>query len=606
MKALNILAAIVLSCLCLTTVVSAERTLPRSEILDILSKVTETPRDTWIPAGTIEATHQEYGAPTTTIGSVISGEIQQAIQDYKNNPDKTEVAPDLQKDKLDAIPFNVRYKLANEYRMNSSVTVMYDGARFYWKINVNSRSDSVQPDASLADNVMTENFDWKSNRQRIFAWDGQKYTIYSASDDQKIVPPHAIVDAAGTLPRAVTGPLTAGLIPWGHSRYSYASLAAAQLSAREVDLGGKTQIEMTITYADGAQTGVTLDPSKDYAVTDATFDGGGATVVSYSCSDYRPVAGRWVPYSISIERRDAAKKNLRGSESWTITSVSTSTPAASSFNVPLGLDTLVEYESPLSTASSLYIYSPTVDTDELLAQRLSYQAAQGRRPQNCGTAALQYVAGRLGRSVSDGALARLVGPGGQTNLLAMKQFAQGLGLHARAVTTDLATLKDLEGVTAILHIPGEDHFVVLREVDDRYVWLIDLSSNRFHYRQSVDFFPQDWSEGTALLLSDRPISGRFTDIPDGIATAIVGASGWSCTKLLQNSFVFYCTYMTEDCGGALTVYFERWGCESAASGSCTDKVMVFRQQSPCIWDPVYTCNITGQWYPYHGIACERY
>jgi hypothetical protein len=599
MKTVSILPmAIVLSCLCLASVASAERTLPNSEILDILDKVTQQPRDTWIPAGTLQATHQEYGAAQTTNAVVINSKIQQAIQDYQNEPDKREMTPDLQKMKLDAIPFNVRYELSNEYTMKSRVVVKYDGERFYWEINVDSRQDSVRPDASLAGNFMTDQFDLNWNGRRIFAWDGQKYTTYSASGKQ------AIVDAAGTLPRAVNGPLTAGLIPWGYSRYTYASLAAAQISAREVDLNGKTQIEMTITYADGAVTGVTFDPSKDYAVTGATFDGGGDTVVSYACSDYRLVAGKQVPFNVSIERRDSATRSLRGSEGWTFTSVSTSTPAASSFSVPLGLDTLVEYKSPLSTASSLYDYSPTVDTDDLLMQRLSYQATQGRRPQNCGTAALQYVASRLGRSVSDGALARLVGPGGQTNLLAMKQFAQGLGLYSRAVRTDLATLKNLEGVTAILHIPGKDHFLILSEVDDRYVWLIDLSNDKFHYRQSVDFFPQEWSEGTALLVSDRPISGRFTDIPDGVSTAIAGSTGWSCTRLLQYDFVFYCIYLSGDCDGALTVYFTRYGCEITPSGSCSTQAMVRYQQSPCIWDPVYVCKITGQWYYAHLSACK--
>ena len=56
------------------------------------------------------------------------------------------------------------------------------------------------------------------NQRRIFAWDGQEYTTYSVSGG------HADVDAAGKLQRAVTGPLTAGLIPWGYGRFSIANL----------------------------------------------------------------------------------------------------------------------------------------------------------------------------------------------------------------------------------------------------------------------------------------------------------------------------------------------------------------------------------------------
>ena len=38
----------------------ADRQLGRAEILQIFQKLTSQPRKTWIPAGTIEATHEEY------------------------------------------------------------------------------------------------------------------------------------------------------------------------------------------------------------------------------------------------------------------------------------------------------------------------------------------------------------------------------------------------------------------------------------------------------------------------------------------------------------------------------------------------------------------
>lgn len=582
----------------LAATATADRTLQRAEVLELFEQVTSQPRKTWIPAGTIQATHQEYGAPKTLDSTLISSKIQEALSEYQAAADKMELTDELQKMKLEAIPFNVRYELANEYTMTSRVTVRYDAERFYWEINVDSRQDSVRPDASLAGNFMTDQFDLNWNGRRIFAWDGQNYTRYAASANQ------ASVDAAGKLPRAVNGPLTAGLIPWGHSRYSYADLAAARTSAKEVNLNSKTQIEMTITYSGGEVTGVTLDPSKAYAVTAATFDGGGSEVVSYTCSGYRLVEGNWVPSSVLIERRSRMTDKLLQSEDWALTSVSTSVPAASSFTVPLAIDTMVEYSSPLSASSSVYTYSPTVDTDGLLAQRLSYQAAQGRRPQNCSTAALQYVAWRLGRSISDGALAPLVGSDGQTNLLAMKQLAQGQGLYCQAVTTDLATLKDLPGVTAILHIPGKNHFVVFDQADERYVWLVDLSNSNFYYRRNVDLFPLEWSEGTALLLSDRPISGRFTAIPDGVSAAIPGSTAWTCTRLLQVETVVLCTPLSGGCVGAITHYFRRYGCETAPSGTCTNQLLVRYEQMPCIWDPTYICGVTGQWYYYYMWTCQ--
>jgi len=101
-------------CLCLATVASGQRVLERAEILEILKELTSQPRQTWIPAGTIEATHEEYGAPDTTDAAKISSEIESQLRTYQSSDSRIELTEDLQKLKLDAIPFNVRYEMANE------------------------------------------------------------------------------------------------------------------------------------------------------------------------------------------------------------------------------------------------------------------------------------------------------------------------------------------------------------------------------------------------------------------------------------------------------------------------------------------------------------
>ena len=179
--------------------VQADRQLAKSEILQIFEILTGQPRKTWISSGTISAMHEEYRAPKTTDADKIDDRISEEIQKYQAKTDKTEVAARMQKAKSDAIPFTVRHELSNEYTMNSSVVVKYDGDRFYWEINTNSRTDSVKPNANLPG----EQFDPTRNARRIFVWDGQEYTIYSRSGHR------AIVDAAGSIPHGVTGPLTA-------------------------------------------------------------------------------------------------------------------------------------------------------------------------------------------------------------------------------------------------------------------------------------------------------------------------------------------------------------------------------------------------------------
>jgi len=595
MKTRSMFLAIAVS-LCVVPAARGQRTLSNSEIQKILQEVTSRPRKTWIPAGTIQATHQEYGAAKVTNPGTIVSEINKALQEYRSNPNKKEKTATLQKMAEDAIPFNVRYKLANEYAMSARQTVRYDGNRFYWEIEVSSRSDTVRPqDHGVANNYMTKHFNRSWNDRRIFAWDGQKYTTYSASANR------ATVDMAGRLPRAVNGPLTAGLIPWGHEEFSSANLAAAPVSARE-NAGGTTDV--TLALSNGVSASLTLDSAaRGYAVTKATLTYRDGSVTTYTCSDYRLVGSNWVPWKITIERRNRhLKSELPSSEQWTFTSVSTTVPSGGSFSVPLAAHAGVEYLSPVAASSALSVQSNAADTDELLAQHLAYAAAQGSRAQNCATAALQTVASGFGKSLAPNALTRLVGPDGYTNLYDLRQFAQSQGLYCKAVRTDLATLADLQGARAILHIPGKNHLVVLDQADDQDVWLTDLSSRRFHYRRSADVFPLEWSEGTALLLSNRPIAGSFTEVADARLRDTVGGMAWDCTMLLQEASVWYCDDDDGGCWGAVDVYWERWGCDWAPSGVCYNECMVGSQSTPCIF--VGYCTVTGEWTYYYMEACE--
>lgn len=590
MKASTVLTLVIVS-LFLTVAAFGQRTLPPDEVRQIFQHLTSQPRTTWLPAGTIEAIHQEYGAPKMLDETQISEEIDKQIREYKNNPKKRELTEEGQKMKLEAMPFNVRYRLANEFTMTSQVTVKYDGERFYWEIDVSSRQDSVHPDAALAGNFMTEQFDLAFNQTRVSVWDGEKYTTYTASGR------HAMVDAAGRLPRAVNGPLTAGLIPWGYGPFTYANLTAAQVTATEVLADGRPQVQMTLTQANGSSTQLTLDPSKDHAVTACTLPYPDGTIVTYVCSGYQQVGDNWVPSSISIERCKAEGKKPLRADQWTLTAISGDTPTPDSFIIDYPPDTLIEHTSAV-TSHPLTYYSSSADTDRLLAERLTHAASQSRQPQNCATVALKYVADRLGKSVSDSSLSRLIGPDHQTSLYAMKQFAQGLGLYCRAVKTDLAALRDLEGAQAILHIPARRHYVVLGEIDDRNVRLIDLSSNKFYYPQSVHFFPEDWSAGTALLLSNRPIAGRFTDLPDTALTAIVGGY-WTCTRLYQEEDIIDCG----PCPSIYQFYWRRFTCESASAGSCQGTVFVRYQVCPCDWNYYLACGPTSEWTYYYMRGC---
>jgi hypothetical protein len=592
MRSPSVLLTVTLS-LCLAATASADETLSETETTDIVTKLTGQARNTWISAGTIVATHQEYVAAQVTDPAVISAEVQQAIDNFQPNPAWT---PEMQKMALDAVPFNVRYKLGNEYTMSSSVTLKYDGSSFYWEINVSSRHDSVTKDASLAGNSMTDEFTLDWNRRRVFIWDGSKYTTYSSGGQ-------ATEDTVGKFPRAVKGPLTAGLFPWGIGKFKKNEIAMANVLAKELSLNGSARIDMDITHPDGSTTKAALDPAKGCSVTSATFEDAAGRIVTIACDGYQLVAGGWVPTSISIRKEDRVTGRLLSSDQWTITSIDGAIPAPDSFTMSYPLDTVVESFTPVDSESAIYSYAPTADVDELLAQRLTYAAAAGRQPQNCATAALQNVASSFGKSIPAATLAGMVGPNGQTSLYQMKQAALAAGLYARAVNTDLAALQALEGVKAILYLPGTKHFVILNELDNQCVRLIDLSSKRFYYRQDADVFPTEWP-GTALLVSKRPLPGGLAQVPDGLLTSMVGGA-YSCTRLVQEAGYTWCDGYPQGCTGKVTVYFERYVCETAASGTCSTSYMLRRMESPCEVPEGGGCTYNpDKWSSFYMPACK--
>jgi hypothetical protein len=581
----------------------ADRKLDRTEILQILQELTSQPKKTWIPAGTIEATHEEYRAPKTTDVNEINSQISVKVQKYQNNPDKRELTENLQKMKLDAIPFNVNYRLSNEYTMSSAVTVRFDGDRFYWEINVDSRSDSVKPGKDLAGNFMTEQFNLDWNVKRIFAWNGENYTTYFLPVN------HAMVDSTENTPHVVNGPLTAGIIPWGYGLYTYESLSDATSSAVEKNVDGQTQIHLTLNNPDGSETVLVMDPQKEHAVISCSISGKGNSVISKQYSDYRLISGNWVPTTILLERYEAESNRLLARDIWDITSIDGNAPGVNSFNVSYEDDALIEHRSHLTDEPLMYHYSNTVDTDLLLAERLAFAASEGTQPQNCATVSLKYAASQLGEDVTDKGLAQLVSePNKDTSLYAMKEFVEGLGLYCRAVTTDIQTLKNLDGCEVILHIPWKSHFIVLGGIDSEYVWTIDLASNQFYYRTDLNFFEMDWTEGTALLVSNQPIQlqGNSTEIDDVQLNSITGGAGYSCTRLLQQYYVIFCEVVLGECMGYYEEHYRRLGCESALSGTCSNRVLLRYKESPCIEDPYdpYNCDVTGEWTSYYMRACS--
>jgi hypothetical protein len=396
------------------------------------------------------------------------------------------------------------------------------------------------------------------------------------------------------------------LIPWGYGFYSYDNLAAIDAVAIERQISGQTQIHLTLNNPDGSRMVFVMDPQKDYAVTSCLIIKLGDVVISKQYFDYQSVAGGWIPSTILLEQYEAGSNRLLARDLWDITSIDANAPESYDFEVSYEADALIEHFSFSGGKPEMYRYSQRVDTDQLLAERLAYAASESAQPQNCATAALKYVSLQLGKDVTDQQLAHLVNePDKTTSLYQMKQFTQGLGLYCRAVKTDVQMLKSLHGCQVILHIPGKKHFVVLDAIDDKYVWTVDLASNKFYYHTNIDFFPMDWTEGTALLISSNAIKGEFTEIDESELGNITGASGYQCNLLKQEYDVIFCSYVGGLCGGDYREFYTRWGCGVAESGSCSQSKMLRYKKTPCILDPydLFNCNVTGEWTCYYMQAC---
>jgi len=171
----------------------------------------------------------------------------------------------------------------------------------------------------------------------------------------------------------------------------------------------------------------------------------------------------------------------------------------------------------------------------------------------------------------------------------------------------------LKNCQAILHLPTAKHYVVLEYIDDEYIWLIDLDSNKFYYRTKLDGFDLDWSAGTALLISNEPVdlAGTFTELNDEELHKIIGSDGfgtYSCTDLIQQYNVIFCSEPIFGlCGGRYTIFYNRYGCElDEDGGSCAGDDLVGNISNMCIEDPHNpgACVGSGDWYSQYIRACQ--
>lgn len=553
----------------------------------LFKTLTNNFKSTWIQAGTIEAVQEEYRAPKTTDEKAILSEISKKIKEYVSNDNKAEVAEYLQKMALDAIPFNIRYRMSNEYTMKTTKVLKYDGKRYYYDIKVDSRVDSVKVPDELKSNHKTDQFNLTWNGRRILCDNGEKNTMYTPAVN------HAFVGSSENFQNDSISLLTKGIIPWGYGTCTYDKLIKIESSAVAKTVDGHSEIHLSLINTDGSESIFVLDPEKAYApISWVTNKADSTTINLYS--DYKFVSDSWVPTSIVMEKFDKTHKLLEG-DYITITKISGEVPSTSSFVVDFIPNTLIEYRYDNTKPDLQYFYSNTANSDLLLAERMAYMEAEGKQLQNCATSTLQYAALKLGNDILSSQLSELVNPDDSTTSMKdMKKYAESKGLYCKAVTTDIQTLKELSGCQVILHLPDKNHYVLLDRIDQNYIWLIDLTKDNFYYRANASLYNMEWTEGTALLVSNQPITlpSGATEIPDAYLIGYTGGLGYSCTYLMQKTLIIPCLYNETNCYGIYELMLQRIGCELAESGICLEDFRIEKFTWPCINYPAepYMCK----------------
>lgn len=560
-----------------------QETSNRSEVSDIVDQLIQQQRTSWIETGTMELLHTEYRAPVLTDTAAIEAKIEQALADFDSNPGRVVKTAELQAQQREAIPFNVRYEYANETTTTTYELVKVDEDRHSQDITIESRIESITKPASLAYNQMTNDVDLHGNQRRIFAWDGQNYTLYNLPVNL------AIVDASNRFDQAGVAPRKAGLIPWGQGKFSKDKLMDAQITYQAPRNG---ELVVSFVWDEGIEFTVTIDSKPSFTLLSHSLVYPDGSFTRTELSKYRQVKESWIPYEIWTEQYDAGGQRLLAYDLWEILDISTKTPRPNEFAAEYHENARISHYSPLSDKPLRYHHNSRIDIQGLLSRRLDVEASANNSNQNCATLSIAYAAEKLGTSIAEEQFSDIV-DSGFTSLLQMKTLAQNMGLNAEVVQTDVAGLEHYGEGQIILHLPGKNHFVVLDHIDSEGVWCVDLVSNRFYYPINLKRLAAIWSEGIALVLAKNPISVAQLDtvLTDTGASVYTGGMPGTCTKVRQEAGYQPCP----DCIGSYYVYHKIMGCEYAPTGTCYEEVLVSGWSAPCRFNAYGECE-AATWY----------
>lgn len=543
----------------------ADRKLDPAETGQLLQTLTQQPRQSWLPYGMIEARHLQY-------------------QEFENKiTDSTEI-------------------------------IYFDGQRYCWQVNLNPDQSLDMNSAVLPDLSQTQkpSEDFLLNQSNLYIWNGQKQVRYYKSSGYAIVLLGQEESSA-----AAFGPPTAGIIPWGHGDCSLAVLQANSPSAYELMTpeGVRIRLEYTETkYRPAARVTFLLDPAIGYAVVSHSIENDLA-LLRNTYDSYMQAGSFRVPRKIMMERFDkrSGQPKLISYDDWQFENVLFEKPDESRFVANFEPGTVVEMQPSQSVKTFMYQAPQDRNIEPLLEDKISIISAEAEEAGNCATAAVSHIARKFSKTITHERLASMVtGDTRKTTLMSIKTALEEVGLECMAVTTDIESLSKFSNCTKIVHLPLSNHYVIVDQVEPEWVWVIDLVNRKFYWKKQMDEFLLEWNEGTALLVSDTPISvpldSRFSYLNTIQLSQIEGGDfgTYSCSDQLQITERVLCDLPIGFlCGGAYYKFYERYGCKEDANGStCVGQQMVGYEFTHCINNINSGCTITGIWQSRYIRACQ--
>jgi hypothetical protein len=501
---------------------------------------------------------------------------------------------------LEAIPFNVRYEYQNKSTTVTTEYIKVDGARFSRETCIDSHKDSITPSPLQAENNFINQLNVETNKRQVYTYDGKRNAKYIKSANSALVE-----DSLGApkLPKA----LRAGLIPWGEGIFSQETILSSDPSASIQQIDGKQLIHLEFHHELASVT-ATLDPEKSMATLDCTLTtDNGEKISRFSLSEYIQMNGRWIPTSVFSEQLAPQNDQYRllKSDHWQLEILDASSLQAKDFGPRFKDDTLINYVSPMSRKPFHYQYRNDADTDELLMQRLSTLA--DKRPQNCASVAIEYIAKQLNKPLSV-APSTLIDYAGTTNLYDMQQYFTSEGMFAKAVKTTIDKLSSYEDCFALIHLPHISHFLLIESIDEHDIWAIDLTSNNFYMSYPKDTFQKEWMDGIALLVSDQRIITSEKTVSQFDSRIISGGAGLQCTYKVQDYYQTLCALTPGGiCIGYKEIYFPYYLCSPAPFGECNnDMVVLDRIRLFCRSNAIVSemCDVESEVYFFLDWACE--